>query len=193
MRGTTKIVGLVAVAVALGCRDQAAPTEPPIQFVKGGQTGTGLVGDVVLGDFVTGPNESVIVSTCPATVSSAGWHLSFGHTGCLIVTPSWNDASGFEPYSLTDDLTLVMRKEKGKNGRITAVRLVGQDVIGEAGIFHETDYVPVAIPIVPTKSGYTLHVHAANVAVWRTDAHTGGNRVAMIGWIRIGDIVARPQ
>jgi hypothetical protein len=51
----------------------------------------------------------------------------------------------------------------------------------------------VAIPIVPTKSGYTLHVHAANVAVWRTDAHTGGNRVAMIGWIRIGDIVARPQ
>ncbi len=82
-----------------------------------------------------------------------------------------------------------MLKEKGNNGRITHVRLLAQDVIGEAGIQHNTDWIPVAYPVVPLKTGGTLHVHAANVEVWRTDSHTGGTRAEMIGLVSIGDIV----
>ena len=103
--------------------------------------------------------------------------------------PDWNPNSSYEPYALTDDVKLIMLKEKGNNGRITHVRLLAQDVIGEEGIQHNTDWIPVAHPVVPLKNGGTLHVHAANVEVWRTDSHTGGTRVEMIGLISIGDIV----
>ncbi|MGH7558417.1 MAG: hypothetical protein ACREMD_11695, partial [Gemmatimonadota bacterium] len=63
------------------------------------------------------------------------------------------------------------------------------DVIGEAGIAHETDRVLVAVPVVPSDDGFVLHVHAKNVEVWRKSGHTRGDRVEMIGWISIGDIV----
>lgn len=188
---------VLAVTLTAGCQNQPAPTAPevPIPAASGGAGGGGdggaLLGEVGLGDFIG--TATTIESTCPGGVTTAGWHVSYEHTQCLIVSPDWNAASGYAPYSLTDDLVLVMHKEKGKNGRITSMRLIGQDVIGGAGIAHQTDFVPVAIPVVPTKAGYALHVHANNMEVWRMDSHTGGNRVAMIGWISIGDIVVRPQ
>ncbi|HEU4748854.1 MAG TPA: hypothetical protein VFS56_10165, partial [Gemmatimonadaceae bacterium] len=112
----------------------------------------------------------------------------FGHSECMIVTPLWASTI-YEPYPLRDDVTISVRLEKGKNGRITHVRLYAQDVIGEEGIAHETDWVPVAVPVVPSQAGFTLHVHAKNVEVWRLDSHRGGgNRVEMIGPVSIGDI-----
>lgn len=61
-------------------------------------------------------------------------------------------------------------------------------MIGEAGISHESDTVPVAQPIVPDKASFTLHVHASNVTIYRLSGHPGGERVAEYGSVRIGDI-----
>lgn len=187
----------VSCAEPTGVPDVAGQVElatPAAMDAKGGKPGGGgdvgseLIGDVAVADFGSGDANS-LGSTCPTTVKVGQWHLDFGPSECLVVTLTWNDASGFEPYPLTDDVRLVVRKENGRNGRITHVRLLGQDVIGEAGVAHESDEVPVASPVVPDKAGFTLHVHAPRVEVWRLSEHVGGDRVALIGWVSIGDMI----
>lgn len=117
----------------------------------------------------------------------------FGKSLCLIVEAEPWTGSG-DPYPVLDDIVLNAIVEKGKNGRITHMRLVGQDVDGPEGIWHQTDLIPVAEPAVPSKAGFTLHVHAKDVAVWRTDSHLGGgNKVEIIGYISIGDVVYPSQ
>ena len=74
---------------------------------------------------------------------------------------------------------------------IARLQLVAQDVSGDGGIKHETDDIPVSQPVAPDPAGFTLHVHADNVPVYRLSGHTGGKRTAMIGTISIGDIVYR--
>ena len=151
--------------------------------------------DVLQGDLQLADSDApALASICPSQrFAGTGWAVVFGHSECMIVTPLWASAT-YAAYPLRDDVTLNVRIEKGKNGRITHVRLYGQDVIGEAGVAHETDWVAVAQPVVPSKAGLTLHVHANNVAVWRLDSHlSGGNRVDMIGTISIGDIVYPPR
>lgn len=64
-------------------------------------------------------------------------------------------------------------------------------MIGEAGIQHGTDWIPVAVPVVASRNGGTLHVHAASVEVWRLSGHTAGVRVEVIGRISIGDVLYR--
>jgi hypothetical protein len=155
-----------------------------------GSSGTKLAGDVVTGEYPFAVGHATpIASTC-STGAGHTWSLDFGHTQCLIVRPDWNTASAYEPYELTDDVKLITLQDK-KTKRITHVRLLAQDVIGEAGIQHETDWTPVAVPVESSRSGGTLHVHATNVEVWRLSGHTGGTRVAMIGRISIGDLVYR--
>jgi hypothetical protein len=191
-----------AAAFILACADPAGPAptlstaiaHPGLsREAKGGNGGgsTSAGANVLLGDFALVDGDApALGSTCPSNgFAGNGWAVVFGHTECLIVTPLW--ASGtYDPYPLRDDVTLNVRLEKGKNGRITHVRLYGQDVIGEDGIAHETDWLAVAVPVVPNKAGFTLHVHAKNVAVWRLDSHlSGGNRVDMIGTVSIGDVV----
>lgn len=147
--------------------------------------------DVLQGDFLLADSDApALASTCPSQgFAGNGWTVVFGHSLCLIVTPLWASTTN-APYPLTDDVTLSVLRERGKYGRITHVRLYAQDVIGDAGIAHETDWVVVAQPVVPSKAGFTLHVHAKNIQVWRLDSHlSGGNRVDMIGTISIGDIV----
>lgn len=199
---------LVALAFTVSCAEPAGVPDSAGQVelatsialdAKGGKPGGGgdggggeLVGGVAPGDFGSG-DASPLASTCPTTVKVGQWHLDFGASQCLVVTLTWNDASGFEPYPLTDDVKLVVRKESGKNGRITHVRLLGQDVIGDAGVAHETDEVPVASPVVPDKAGFTLHVHAPRVEVWRLSEHVGGDRVALVGWVSIGDAIYTSQ
>lgn len=187
-------VVLVAAALVVGCQESSTPVGPELEastfgqetlFAKrgGGNGGGGtLVAEVVVGD---GPAGS-ITSDCPRETGTQ-WHVTYQDSGCLIVMPAGSS------YALTDDVMLIMTTEKGKNGRITHVRLRGQDVIGDAGIMHETDELEVAIPTVPDKNGFTLHVHTPTVEVWRLSGHTGGERVEMIGTIDIGDIVYSVQ
>lgn len=189
----TLVVCLLALS-SLGCGgvglDPVAPDTAVPSFSRNAGTSAGFA-DVVLGDFVlTQTDAPALLSTCPGAASSPGWSVVFGKTLCLIVKPSGK----YENYQLIDDIVLAVTLEKGKNGRITHVRLNGQDVDGPAGLWHNTDLIAVAQPIVPGKAGFTLHVHAKNVEVWRFDSHlAGGNRVEMVGTISIGDVVYRPQ
>lgn len=151
---------------------------------------TQLTGNVVVGDASFDPADATpIVSRCSVPAGNT-WGLDFGHTQCLVVQPDWNPASSYEPYALTDDVKLIVLQDRSTKV-ISHVRLLAQDVIGEAGVQHNTDLIPVAVPVAPDRNGGTLHVHAANVEVWRLSGHTGGTRVEMIGRISIGDLVYR--
>jgi hypothetical protein len=146
----------------------------------GGDDGGGatLVADLVTGDFL-GAGGTAWISLGSAGTSSNGAVL-FKHTRCGDVTPEGS------AYALTDENRMEV-KAKGRN--IVGVRFWGQDVIGDAGIAHETDWIAVDIPKSAIADGYTFHVHADNVAVWRTDGHLTGKRVEVIGTINIGDVV----
>ena len=192
---------ILLAAFIVACSDVVGPnTIMPGEsaLAKGGNSGGGQRPgpDVLQGDFVLIDSDAAaLANTCPSAplAGARAWAVVFGHSECLIVTPLWASTT-YEPYDLRDDVILNVRQESGKNGRLTHVRLYAQDVIGEAGIAHETDWVEVAQPVVPSKAGFTLHVHAKNVEVWRLDSHlSGGNRVEMIGTISIGDIVYPAQ
>ena len=191
MHRTTTAVSLLACLFAVACAE--APTAPgedwAVQAAKGGNGGGGgdrsLVADVVIGDAgYDAADASVLQSTC-STAETHQWHANFSHSGCLVVRPAG------ATYELMDDVKLIVTREKGKRGRITHVTLLAQDVIGEAGIAHETDAIPVAVPVVPSSDGFTIHVHATDVEVWRLSGHLDGDRVEMIGTVSIGDIVYR--
>jgi hypothetical protein len=187
----------LCLAPLLGaCGEPTGPTLVPaeVNLSKGGRGGGSTEskgGEIIPGDLQLGAADApALATTCPsAGFSKNSWVLVFGKSGCLIVTPL-GASSLYDPYSLADDLVLNVQQEKGKNGRITHVRLAGQDVDGPEGIWHTTDWIAVAEPIVPTTAGFTVHVRARNVEVWRTDSHlAGGNRVEMIGTVSIGDII----
>lgn len=152
--------------------------------VKGGKGGGGdaLVADVIVGDSACPASPSSLASTAPGDVTDS-FHVRWGHTQGLNVTP---DGSS---YSLTDDVTLNMRL-RTNNMTLTSVTLFGQDIIGPDGIQHETDAIPISPqPVLAT--GFTLHVHAAGITVYKLSGHTGGKRVGSIGTICIGDVVYR--
>lgn len=180
------------------CGEPVAPTllaPASSSFAKGGGGSTSGAGaDVIQGDLVIVEGDApALISTCPTPhgFSGSGWALVYGKTGCLLAPTVWTSTDpALTPYKVADDVVVQVQRESGKNGRITHVRLNGQDVDGEAGIWHTTYWIPVQTPVVPTTAGFTLHVHAKNVAVWRTDSHLarGSNPVQVIGLISIGDI-----
>lgn len=183
---------LIPLVLLAGCSE--LPTTAPAddldpQLAKRGG-GSTLLGGVHAGDAGLDPLQpAVLASTCGGAVSTQ-WHINYGHTECLIVRAAWTSTS-YQPYELRDDVRLIMRVAKGKNGRITHVKLLAQDVIGDAGIAHETDDIAVAVPVSPSKRGFVLHVHATAVPVWRLSGHTGGDRVEIVGTVDIGDIEYR--
>lgn len=124
-----------------------------------------------------------LVSTCPGVVGR-DWQIQTFDTGCLAITPTGSS------YALTDEFT-IFTPGLQKEGLIRRLRLYAQDVPGPDGIAHNTDDIPVAQPLSPDPAGFTLHVHADNVPVYRLSGHTGGKRTAMIGRISIGDIIYR--
>ncbi|HYN80712.1 MAG TPA: hypothetical protein VES88_04360 [Gemmatimonadaceae bacterium] len=197
-RSIAAIAATVLLVLSIpGCTDPLAPGPLDIgrlRQAKGGTPATAgasvMQGDLALADA----DAPALTSSCPSTgFTPNAWAVVFGKSGCLVVTPLWASAT-YTEYALTDDVVLQVQLENGKNGRITHMRLNAQDVDGEAGIWHNTDWIAVAQPVVPTKAGFTLHVHAKNVAVWRYNSHLGdGNRVEIIGTVSIGDVVYPQQ
>jgi hypothetical protein len=191
------LAALIAAAILFACADVTAPVidEPLIAEGRGGSVTPG--GVVAQGDFILDPSDApALASTCPSQgFSGNSWAFVFGKSLCLIVAPNpWTGVLHPTPYVLLDDIIINVTLESGKNGRITHVRVAGQDVDGPEGIWHNTDWIPVAEPVVPSKAGFTLHVHAKNVAVWRTDSHlAGGNKVEIVGYVSIGDMVYPKQ
>ncbi|MGK2934847.1 MAG: hypothetical protein ACSLFE_06335 [Gemmatimonadaceae bacterium] len=198
-------VALLLLVIA-GCSEPVGPdTTAPAASIhakggnSGGGSGSGSGAYVIQGDLVlTDANAPALTSTCPTPhgFSGSGWALVYGKTGCLLAPTVWTSTDPtLAEYKVADDVVLGVQMEKGKNGRITHVRLNGQDVDGEAGIWHTTYWIPVAQPVVPTTAGFTLRVHARDIPVWRTDSHLarGSNPVQVIGLISIGDIVYPAQ
>jgi hypothetical protein len=181
----TLAVPVLALALAVACTsspsaDALGPTAPEAQAAK--KSETTLVADFRLHEALGYVSEP-LVSTCPGAVGD-GYHVAFGTSGCLIFTPTGSD------YALTDDI-LMWNPGLKKDGRITRVRFSAHDVAGPDGIKHDTDEIPVAVPVVPDPAGFVLHVHADNVPVYRLSGHTGGKRVEVIGTISVWDVVYR--
>ena len=133
--------------------------------------------------------DPTLVSNCSGSTGEtslyARWPKTCGDGQLAVeITPTGSD------YALTDDAQLNVIRKKGQ---IIAVELWIQDVDGPDGIQHSSERVPVDPSVVPTSAGFTLHVHADNVAVWRHKGHTGGPRVGQIGTISVGDIIFTPK
>lgn len=133
--------------------------------------------DVTAHDYVfTAPT---FLPTCSAETRGAYNAWFPDHDPCATVTLD----SG---YRLTD--TVMVRANTDSNGNIVSVQLRGQDVIGKAGIMHETEVIQV-VPTFPSSLGFTIHVDRDNIPVWKLSRHRDGSRVEIVGYISLGDLV----
>ena len=71
--------------------------------------------------------------------------------------------------ALTDDI-LIQTVTIG-SGDITGVQLFGQDIIGGDYIAHESDVLAVDPMVPPDGASFTLHIHSADVDLWKLDTH----------------------
>ena len=172
------IMSAIICAIAAACGEsgpEAFAPEPALSLSAGS-----LLGDVA-SDSTFVSADAQLASTCSGDVTD-NYAVLFGHTGCLIVTPTGST------YSLTDDVVIGITMKRGK---ITALQVRGQDVIGADGIKHESEVITLAVPVKPDPAGFVLHVHADGVPVYRLSGHVNGRRVEMIGTIAVGDIIYR--
>jgi hypothetical protein len=130
-------------------------------------------------DSAFAPANPTLASTCPGSVSRNGSVTWPRFTECVVITPTGSS------YALTNDPYLQVTT---KRGVITHVTLYIDDIVGEEGIQHETDPIPVTPQVAYGGAGFVLHVHADRVPVYRLSGHIGGRRVAMIGTISIADV-----
>ena len=133
-----------------------------------------------------GYNSPTLVSTCPGSTTETSLFVRWPRSPalCIVITPTGSS------YALTDDPQLTVSKKRGK---VIAVQFYIQDVAGPDGIMHSSDQIPVDPPVEPSSAGFTLHVHADDVPVWRHKGHiVGGRRMKIIGTISVGDIVFTP-
>jgi len=177
----------IAAWVTIGCIAVAVPGYA--QKGKGGGTTTQTVFNVTvrnadgtlyytLPTYEPGPGCKAVAS------GNNNYYAVFPrHDLCATVTTN-------NKYKLTDDIVIQVFTT---NGLITSVKLTGQDVIGDAGIMHESEVVALTTPVTPSTAGFTLHVHADNLAIWKLSRHLGGKRVAIVGFISLGDMIYTPQ
>lgn len=181
-RLTVHLVAVLTLAVAgFGLVGAAAP--PP---GKGGGKDKGVRFVVtVVNPEATLYNAPTYLPTCAAiTGEQTSFTALFDrHDLCATVTTNTG-------YQLTDDIVIQVNTTQGL---ITSVQLRGQDVIGEEGIMHESEAVAITPPATPSNTGFTLHVHADNLPIWKLTRHLGGKRVEIVGLISIGDMVYTPQ
>jgi len=124
--------------------------------------------------------------TCSAVASGNNNYSAVfpRHDLCATVTTSPDG------YQLTDDIVIEVFTT---NGLITSVKLTGQDVIGETGIAHESGVIPITPAVIPYAGGFTVYVNLDNIPIWKLSRHLGGKRVAIVGYISLGDMKYSPQ
>jgi len=167
-----------------GCQDPGTdPLEPAFSRGKGG-------GKVHVAFSV----DAVSDGTCSPMSSDSWISRRPGSTGENTLAVTWDtDAVRVTPsgsgYALTDDARAYV---VSKAGAIESVGLNIQDVAGPDGIYYSTDEISLAVPAEASPDGFTLHLHAPDVPIWRHKGHTGGPRVAMAGTICVDDLVYTP-
>ena len=184
-------IGTYAVIIAItGCAIDSSshglgPLAPSLaKGGNGGQNdGDGLVVDFVAGDFA---GDNLVLSTC-AGDSEASYNVRFGNTddgtnaGCLTITTS-------DGTQIVDDIYFTSGV---KSGSATRVTFWGQDAAGLSGIQHQSEPASVNPPAPTSTAGFTVHVHATDVVVWRLNGHLSSKKVRRVGTVDIGDIIYR--
>jgi hypothetical protein len=186
---TRTIVVMAMLGAGLAaCSAPGALTSPTAPSALAGSDGFNATssaaavaaGANLAGDAAFAPVDPTLISTCAGTLSKNGTSVTWARfTECVVITPNGSS------YALTNDPSLQVTT---KRGVITHVTLYIDDVVGEEGIQHETDPIPVT-PVAFGEAGFVLHVHADRVPVYRLSGHLGGKRVATIGTISIADVV----
>jgi hypothetical protein len=108
------------------------------------------------------------------------------HLQCVRQCWIWLNVNG---YNLTDDIVLSVLSRKG---RFIGLTITGQDWIGGDGFMHESDQVPLDVPIpADISAGFTIPVNK-DVAIHRLKGHLGGPRVEVAGVIHVGELMYSP-
>jgi hypothetical protein len=194
---------ILSLLVAAGLALAAAPNAALAGHCKGkhkndpgcdGGGGGGVIFSVaVVGDPDAPAGANRYLPSCTATTpESTGNSITTvaffpRHDPCAILTTS-------EGYTLTDDIFIETVTDGA--GAIVAVQLFGQDIIGAEGIAHETDELPVDPVVMPDAAGFTLHVHAADVDLWKLDTHRvmrKSKRVEWVGTFTLDDMIYTPD
>ena len=159
----------------------------------GGSDDTGTSGNTVFHVAVLTESGTNPWSTASDPVNCAAYAPADGkgytakfprHLQC--VQQCWISLDG---YNLTDDIVLSVRTRKG---RFTGLTITGQDWIGGDGIMHESDQVPLNVPIPEDISdGFTIPVNQ-DVTMHRLRGHLGGPRVEVAGIVHIGELMYSP-
>ena len=90
---------------------------------------------------------------------------------------------------LTDDISLNLTIKKGV---IKGFDITGQDTIGREGIMHESDVVPLNVPV-PDKPEDVFEIPIdSDVVIHRLSGHLAGRRVETAGVIQVGKLVYTP-
>ena len=64
-----------------------------------------------------------------------------------------------------------------------------------AAFAHESDVLSVTPIVLPDRIGFTLHIHAADVDLWRLDTHLPkkkSRQVEFVGTFNLGDMIYTP-
>jgi hypothetical protein len=185
------LAGAPNVAVADHCKGKHK--NDPSCDSGGGGGGSGIIFSVSFVGDPLAPGSNLFLPSCTAqTPASSG--NSFATTAifprhdlCATLTTS-DDAT------LTDDI--IIQTVTTRSGDIIGVQVTGQDIIGEDGIAHESDVLDVDPIVQPDGAGFTLHVHATDVDLWKLDTHLRkkkSKRVEHVGTFSLGDMIYTPD
>ena len=90
---------------------------------------------------------------------------------------------------LTDDIALELSTKRGK---FTGFAITGQDWIGKEGIMHESDVVPLDLPVPNNPElGFEIPIYS-DVVIHRLSGHLAGRRVATAGVVHVGKLIYTP-
>jgi hypothetical protein len=181
MKGNALYLIFGWIVLAGACTiDGASPVEPSAvpQTVRN-DGGSGLRAVFVQGDYEPGAGESLVLtgSECSG-VAQQSYNVDFKVDDCLSMTTTTG-------VVLEDDAYFAFAM---KRGFIVGAQFWIDDQSGPEGIGHESNKMALSQQT-PSAQGFTLHVHAQNVPVWRLAGHLSKKRVAPVGTVSIGDVI----
>jgi hypothetical protein len=168
------------VLVAACTMDGSTPVEPtPNPYLAKGGGGSALRAVFIQGDYAPGGGESLVLTPpgCSGAVTQS-YNVDFRADDCLWMTTTTG-------LTLADDAFFAFNT---KGGSIVGSQFWIDDQAGADGIGHESDKMTIPAQA-NSPGGFTLHVHARNVPVWRLGGHLSKKRVVQVGTVSIGDVV----
>lgn len=191
MTDRTRFATVLLPLVLVSCSGPEATSGPGGLELQRATSGARHGGDALVVDFVAHPpafsgDDLVLTATGCSGDSESNYNVSFGNSdqgtnaGCFQIITS-------EGTTLVDDVYFYFNQ---KQGRIYRVQFVGRDAAGPDGVQYQSDAMDIT-PQPYSPNGFTLHVHAANVTVWRLKGHLAMKRGDPVGTVAVADLVYR--